>query len=80
MTLDVGLDTFRPMSVEDSNLHPMHGERCVVSEATASKVNTCGGRVVAVGTTSVRTLESFAAGPGHLGSGDHVTEILIQPG
>jgi S-adenosylmethionine:tRNA ribosyltransferase-isomerase len=80
VTLDVGLDTFRPMSVEDSADHPMHGERCAVSVETAGRVNACKGRVIAVGTTSVRTLESFAIGSGDVRTGEHVTDILIQPG
>lgn len=80
VTLDVGLDTFRPMTVDDADQHPMHGEICRVSAETAEKVNGCRGRVVAVGTTTVRTLESFATRPGRVAAGEHTTHMLIQPG
>lgn len=80
VTLDVGLDTFRPMAVGDTNDHPMHGETCRISPETAEAVNSCTGRVLAVGTTTVRTLESFADRAGRVRAGSHVTHLLIQPG
>ena len=60
LTLHVGLDTFRPVTEEDPRRHQIHKEFCRLDSAAAEKINTCrrrGGRVVAVGTTSVRTLE-----------------------
>ena len=80
VTLDVGLDTFRPVKAENLDEHAMHGERCSVSAETASAVAGCKGRVIAVGTTAVRTLESFAAGPRELGVGSKTTDIFIRPG
>lgn len=58
--LDVGLGTFRPIRTEDVREHEMHAEAFAVSEETARAVNACRGRVVAVGTTSVRALETAA--------------------
>ncbi len=67
VTLHVGLDTFRPVTEEDPTAHPMHAESYTASAATAAAITEtqrAGGRVVAVGTTSVRVLESVAAQPG----------------
>ncbi len=80
VTLDVGLDTFRPMNVENIEDHVMHGERCLVPKVTASAIKACRGRVFAVGTTTVRTLESFAIGPRQVESGEKVTSLYITPG
>ncbi|HZH99341.1 MAG TPA: tRNA preQ1(34) S-adenosylmethionine ribosyltransferase-isomerase QueA [Fimbriimonadaceae bacterium] len=80
VTLDVGIDTFRPVQAEDLSQHVMHGERCSVPEATAEAVRACTGRVVAVGTTAVRTLESFATDHRLLASGSKRTDIFIRPG
>ncbi|MCW5937150.1 MAG: tRNA preQ1(34) S-adenosylmethionine ribosyltransferase-isomerase QueA [Fimbriimonadaceae bacterium] len=80
VTLDVGLDTFRPVAVEEASQHEMHGERCSVPEETAEAVAECRGRVVAVGTTTVRTLESFSTGPRTLETGSRVTRLFITPG
>ncbi len=63
LTLHVGLDTFRPIHVPDPRDHPMHREYCELSAATAdaiARTRAAGGRVIAVGTTSVRTLETAA--------------------
>ncbi len=63
MTLHVGLGTFRPVKVEKIEDHKMHFEECFIDEKTASTINCTieeGGRVVSVGTTSARTLESMA--------------------
>lgn len=79
VTLDVGLDTFRPMATSPE-IHPMHGERCELSSATAEAIAECSGRIVAVGTTTVRTIESFAVGPRRVEPGNHVTKMLISPG
>lgn len=79
VTLDVGIDTFRPIQVEDLRDHPMHGERCVMPEAAATAINAAQGRIIAVGTTSARTIESFAVGPRRVRSGEQVTSIFITP-
>lgn len=80
VTLDVSLDTFRPIQVDDVDEHVMHGERCTVPEETARKIAECQGRVIAVGTTSVRTLESFATGHRRLEHGSQVSRLFIKPG
>jgi len=81
--LHVGLGTFRPVQVEDVNSHVMHSEHYEVSDEAADTLNAiraAGGRIVCVGTTSVRTLETVtdAQGVVHAGSGD--TQIFIYPG
>ncbi len=80
VTLDVGLDTFRPIASERLTDHPMHGERCRVSEETAQAIATAQGRIIAVGTTCVRTLESFATGPRRVATGEQVSKLFITPG
>ncbi len=81
--LHVGLGTFRPVQVDDVTNHKMHSEFFSVSEDAAEKINACrknGGRIISVGTTSCRTLESVADlnGKVHSLSGD--TDIFIYPG
>ncbi len=80
VTLSVGLDTFKPVESEDLDAHAMHGEVCEVPEATAEAVARCRGRIVAVGTTSVRTLETFAEGPRRLATGRRTSRLFIRPG
>jgi len=80
VSLDVGLDTFRPVAVEDIEDHVIHGERCSVHVETAEAVQSCKGRIVAVGTTTVRTLETFASGPRRVESGSRVSRLFITPG
>lgn len=83
VTLHVGLGTFRPVKEEEIEDHAMHSEFCIVPEETAEIVNETkrsGGRVIAVGTTSCRTLESFANEDGTLPAGSRWTEIFIYPG
>ena len=80
VTLDVSLDTFRPITTEIVEDHVMHGERCHLSEETARLVNACEGRVFAVGTTSVRTLESFSTARGRVAPGTKVKDLFITPG
>ena len=80
VTLDVGLDTFRPVSSDNLDEHQMHGETCTVPEETVAAVKNCKGRVIAVGTTSVRTLESFAIGPRELASGTKTASLFIRAG
>jgi S-adenosylmethionine:tRNA ribosyltransferase-isomerase len=82
ITLHVGLGTFLPVTVEDPSEHPMHAEWYRVSPETVSAVEACrarGGRVVAVGTTSVRALESCAAN-GTLKAGEGLTRLFLHPG
>lgn len=86
VTLHVGLDTFAPVTEADPQEHTIHTEWCQVPEAAAAAINQAhsdGGRVVAVGTTSVRTLESAAqrAGPGQVvGAFEGPTSLFILPG
>lgn len=80
VNLQVGLDTFRPLATENLDDHKMHGETCSVTTETAEKVAACKGRVVAVGTTTVRTLETFALGPKTLATGERVSTLFIRPG
>ena len=83
LTLHVGLGTFRPVKCEDIESHEMHSEFCVIpAEAarTVTETKRSGGRVVAVGTTSCRTLESFAKEDGTLDEGSGWTDIFIYPG
>ncbi|MCH8979089.1 MAG: tRNA preQ1(34) S-adenosylmethionine ribosyltransferase-isomerase QueA [Armatimonadetes bacterium] len=80
VTLDVSIDTFRPVSTDNIEDHTMHGERCSVPEDTAKKVSEAKGRVVAVGTTTARTLETFATGVRKIEPGETVSKIFITPG
>ncbi len=83
VTLHVGLGTFRPVKEDDILKHHMHSEYYTVSEETADTVNTvkkAGGRVVCVGTTSCRTVESASDENGVLRAGSGNTEIFIYPG
>lgn len=80
VTLNVGIDTFRPVEVEDLDRHSMHGEVCEVSEETAEAVAACRGRIIAVGTTTTRTLETFAEGPRCLATGKRTSKLFIRPG
>lgn len=82
VTLDVGLGTFRPVSVTQIEAHHMHSETYNVSEETARLINEAkraGRRIVAVGTTSVRTLEA-AGQSGVVKAGSGATELFIYPG
>ncbi len=83
VTLHVGLGTFRPVKVEDVTEHHMHSEFYVVEEDQAALINETkknGGRIISVGTTSCRTLESAADENGVLHAGSGWTEIFIYPG
>lgn len=83
LTLHVGLGTFRPVSVENVEEHVMHSEYYEINEETAKLINRTrenGGRIVAVGTTSVRTLETAADGDGRLKAESGNTDIFIYPG
>lgn len=81
--LHVSLDTFRPMTGDDVEDHRMHSEWCAVPVGTATAIERArerGGRVVAVGTTVVRTLESHAGGSGLVESGEIRTDLFLRPG
>lgn len=83
VTLHVGLGTFRPVKEDEIEDHEMHSEFCVIPEETAQAVNEtkrAGGRIIAVGTTSCRTLESFAKEDGTLEACSGWTNIFIYPG
>lgn len=83
VTLHVGLGTFRPVKEDEIEDHEMHSEFCIVSPETAETINAVrksGGRVIAVGTTSCRTLESFTDDDGTLKAGSRWTDIFIYPG
>ncbi len=83
ITLHVGLGTFRPVKEDEIEEHLMHSEFCIIPEETAAIVNETkrrGGRVIAVGTTTCRTLESFAGVDGSLSASSGWTNIFIYPG
>ena len=83
VTLHVGLGTFRPVKEEEITDHDMHSEYCVVPQETADLINrtrAAGGRVICVGTTSCRTIESWAEEDGHMKARAGWTNIFIYPG
>lgn len=83
VTLHVGLGTFRPVKVDEITEHHMHSEFYRIDEDAAAKINKAkesGGRVICVGTTSCRTIESAADENGHLEAKSGWTEIFIYPG
>lgn len=83
VTLHVGLGTFRPVKVDDPTQHHMHSEYYIVDEPTAELINNTrknGKRVISVGTTSCRTLETATGGDGILKAGSGWTDIFIYPG
>jgi S-adenosylmethionine:tRNA ribosyltransferase-isomerase len=83
MTLHVGAGTFLPVTAEDTASHVMHAERAVLDAETARRLNAAhaaGGRICAVGSTSLRTLESAADADGRLDAFDSETSIFITPG
>ena len=83
VTLHVGAGTFLPVSVEDTADHPMHAEDCVLAPDVAAAINGCraaGGRIVAVGTTVVRLLESAARPDGTVDAFSGEVDLFIEPG
>lgn len=83
VTLHVGLGTFRPVKVEEITDHHMHSEFYQISEEAAEKINRAkagSGRIICVGTTSCRTIESAADENGQIRAGSGWTEIFIYPG
>lgn len=83
VTLHVGLGTFRPVKAEEITEHHMHSELCMISPETAEQLNrtrASGGRIICVGTTSCRTLESMVSADGSFCPGSKWTDIFIYPG
>lgn len=83
VTLHVGLGTFRPVKVDDVTKHKMHSEHYEIPEKTADLINLTkakGGRVISVGTTSCRTLETVAKKEGRICASEGWTDIFIYPG
>ncbi len=83
LTLDVGLGTFRPVNVEDVTKHKMHTEYYTLDQKAADTINECkknGKRVIAVGTTSIRTVESVYKKNGKIVADSGDTDIFIYPG
>ena len=83
VTLHVGAGTFLPVKAEDTDQHRMHAEWCTVSAEAAKAINAAkaeGRRVIPVGTTALRTIESLACGPGVIEAGSRDTDIFITPG
>ncbi len=83
LTLHVGLGTFRPVKAEDINDHKMHSEFYMIDKKNADLINRTrekGGKIISVGTTSTRTLESIAADDGHIKPCSGWTDIFIYPG
>ncbi len=83
VTLHVGLGTFRPVKVDNVESHRMHSELCMIGEETANILNetkASGGRILCVGTTSCRTLESLVKEDGSFAPGSKWTDIFIYPG
>ena len=81
--MHVGLGTFRPVKVDKITDHLMHAEHFVIDEATAAEINrrrAAGGRIIAVGTTSCRVLESVTDEQGIVHAADGETAIFIYPG
>ena len=83
VTLHVGLGTFRPVKADQITDHHMHSELCMISSETAELLNqtrAAGGRIICVGTTSCRTLESLVKEDGTFEAASKWTEIFIYPG
>lgn len=83
VTLHVGLGTFRPVKAEEISEHHMHSELCMISRETAEVLNSTkesGGRIICVGTTSCRTLESLVNEDGSFEAKSKWTDIFIYPG
>lgn len=80
ITLHISLDTFRPLQTDEIEKHPMHGEWYTLSPETAEVINNTKGRVVAVGTTAVRTLESAAIADHKVEARTAETKLYITPG
>ena len=83
VTLHVGAGTFLPVKSDDTDDHQMHSEWCTISPQAAAAINAAkaeGRRVIPVGTTALRTIESLTTGPGVVAAGSRDTDIFITPG
>jgi S-adenosylmethionine:tRNA ribosyltransferase-isomerase len=80
LTLHVGIGTFRPIVCEDINQHTMHCEEVEIPEETASAVSSTPGKIIAVGTTSLRALESAATDLRRIRHGRFETDLFVTPG
>lgn len=80
ITLHVGIDTFRPVKEREIERHKMHGEWYSISKETADIINNATGNIIAIGTTTVRTLESAAISDGVVEAKTDVTRLFIMPG
>ena len=80
VTLHVGLGTFRPIETDDIDQHVMHGEQMTLNDEAADVINTAKGRVIAVGTTSARALESAAVGKRRVEPSERSTSLFVKPG
>ena len=80
VTLHDSIDTFRPVQVENLDEHRMHGERCAIPTETGEAIANAPGRIIAVGTTTVRTLETMATGPRQVSAGQTTSKLFIRPG
>ncbi len=80
VTLHVGIGTFRPIESADIREHTMHVEEGVIPQSTADKISSAKGRIIAVGTTSVRALESAAIGRRTVRAGEFKTSLYVTPG
>ncbi|MEP6755002.1 MAG: tRNA preQ1(34) S-adenosylmethionine ribosyltransferase-isomerase QueA [Chthonomonadales bacterium] len=80
VTLNVGIDTFRPVKVDDPANHVMHGESYDIPHTTVAAVGDCPGKIVCVGTTTVRATESGASSYRELRAGPAETNLFITPG
>ncbi|HOK52943.1 MAG TPA: tRNA preQ1(34) S-adenosylmethionine ribosyltransferase-isomerase QueA [Armatimonadota bacterium] len=80
ITLHVGIGTFRPVRVENIYEHEMHAESVFIGEASVEKINSCKGRIICVGTTTARALESAAVAKGKVAPMCGETRLFITPG
>jgi S-adenosylmethionine:tRNA ribosyltransferase-isomerase len=80
VTLHVGIATFRPVRVEEIDRHEMHEERYTIGPEVAQAIEECSGRIIAIGTTTARCLESAAVGARRVAIGEGVTRLYIRPG
>lgn len=80
VTLHVGLGTFRPIETDDIDQHVMHGEHMTLNDDAADVINSAKGRIIAVGTTSARALESAAVGERRVAPIARSTSLFIKPG
>ena len=86
VTLHVGIDTFAPVRVDNLSSHKMHGEKIEITKGVADEINRVkseGGRIIAIGTTTTRTLESMATKDREswiVNSGQKTTDLFITPG